>query len=120
QQLTRREGGEVKSWGIMSSEGIETGWLNFVRANGGDFLDQDHQKCIVDQPVSQEAWQYLVDLRVKDRLSPDAPALQAMTSQTLFVNGRLALWPGGSWQMKTLNALPGGLRYDVALLPAAP
>ncbi|HEX2516663.1 MAG TPA: sugar ABC transporter substrate-binding protein [Chloroflexota bacterium] len=120
QQLTRREGGEVRTWGIMSTEGIETGWLNFVRANGGDFLDQDHQKCIVDQPVAQEAWQYLVDLRVKDRLSPDAPALQAMSSQNLFINGRLALWPGGSWAMKTLNALPGGLQYDVALLPAAP
>jgi multiple sugar transport system substrate-binding protein len=120
QQLTRREGGEVKTWGIMSSEGIETGWLNFVRANGGDFLDQDHQRCIVDQPAAQEAWQYLVDLRVKDRLSPDAPALQAMSSQNLFINGKLALWPGGSWQMKTLNALQGGLQYDIALLPAAP
>ncbi len=120
QQLTRREGGDVRTWGIMSTEGIETGWLNFVRANGGDFLDKDHQKAVVDQPVSQEAWQYLVDLRLKDRLSPDAAALQAMNSQTLFVNGKLALWPAGSWQMKTLNALPAGLQYDIAPLPAAP
>ena len=120
QQLTRREGGDVRTWGIMSTEGIETGWLNFVRANGGDFLDKDHQKCVVDQPAAQEAWQYLVDLRVKDRLSPDVPALQAMSAQNLFINGKLALWPNGSWQMKTLNALRSGLQYDVALLPAAP
>jgi ABC-type glycerol-3-phosphate transport system substrate-binding protein len=119
QKLTRGDG-EAKVWGMMSTEGIETGWLNWVRANGGDFLDQDHQKSLVDQPASVEAWQHLVDLRHKDRLSPDAETLKATPSRTLFVNGRLALWPAGSWNMKTLNSPPLSFRYDIAPLPASP
>ncbi|MGH2353811.1 MAG: ABC transporter substrate-binding protein, partial [Chloroflexota bacterium] len=119
QRLTRGEG-ETRVWGIMSTEGIETGWLNWVRANGGDFLDRDHRQCIIDQPASAEAWQHLVDLRHRDRVSPDAETLKAANSRTLFMNGRLALWPGGSWNMKTLNNPPLSFRYDIAQLPASP
>jgi multiple sugar transport system substrate-binding protein len=119
-QRVARGTGDARVWGIMSTEGIETGWLNWVRANGGDFLDQGSRKCIVDQPPSAEAWQHLVDLRLKDGLSPDAETLKATNSRTLFTSGRLALWPAGSWNMKTLNNPPLGFRYDIAPLPAAP
>ncbi|MBI3973077.1 MAG: extracellular solute-binding protein [Chloroflexi bacterium] len=120
QKLTRREGSEVKMWGLMSTEGIETGWLNWVRANEGDFLDKDAKKSIVDQPASAEAWQHLVDLRLKDRVSPDVEALKAMNARDQFTNGKLAMWPSGSWQMKTLNSQLSGFRYNIAQLPASP
>jgi multiple sugar transport system substrate-binding protein len=46
QKLTRREGDTVTMWGFQSTEGIETGWLNWVRANGGDFLNREKTRSI--------------------------------------------------------------------------
>ena len=63
QKLTQRDGDTVSMWGAMTTDGIETGWLNFVRANGGDFLNEDNTQCIIDQSAAVEAWQLLTDMR---------------------------------------------------------
>jgi multiple sugar transport system substrate-binding protein len=119
-KLTQREGDDVTLWGGMSTEGIETGWLNFVRANGGDFLNDDHTQCIIDQPPSTEAWQFLTGLRLEDNVSPSPEALQAEGTRSMFLTGKLALWPGGSWVMKTLNEQLTDFTYNIAILPMSP
>ena len=53
----------IPMWGLYSTGGLQTGWLNFVRANGGDFLNSDNSECIIDSAESIEAWNYLVDMR---------------------------------------------------------
>ena len=119
-QLTQRDGDDVTMWGLMSTEGIETGWLNFVRGNGGDFLNEEHTQCIIDQEASIEAWQYLADMRLEDTISPSPEALQAEGTRSMFLTGKLALWPGGSWTMKTLNEQLTDFNYNIALLPKSP
>ena len=79
----------VGMWGLYSTAGIETGWLNFVRANGGDFLNADNSECIIDSPESIEAWNYLVNLRREDGISPSPEALQAEGANSLFQTGRI-------------------------------
>jgi ABC-type glycerol-3-phosphate transport system substrate-binding protein len=59
--------------------------------------------CIIGEPPSVEAWQYLTDLRLTDWVSPDVETLRAESSSRLFMSGKLAIWPGGSWNMKTLE-----------------
>jgi multiple sugar transport system substrate-binding protein len=119
-KLTKREGDEVKMWGALTTGGIETSWLNFMRANGGDFLNADSTKCIVDEPASVEAWQFLADMRLKDQVSPSSEALQAEDSRSMFMTGKLPLWPDGSWVMNTLNSQLTDFKYNIAILPMAP
>lgn len=119
-KLTKREGDSVTMWGAMSTEGIETGWLNFVRANGGDFLNKESDKCIIDEAPSVEAWQLLTDMRLKDNVSPSPEAIQAENLRSMFMTGKIAMWPSGSWVMKTLNAQLKDFKYNIAILPKSP
>jgi multiple sugar transport system substrate-binding protein len=119
-KLTKREGDKVTMYGAMSTEGIETGWLNWVRANGGDFLNKEATKCIIDEDASVEAWQLLTDMRLKDGVSPSTEALQAEPTRSMFMTGKIAMWPNGSWVMKTLNEQLKDFKYNIAILPKSP
>jgi hypothetical protein len=46
-------------------------------------------RCIIGEPPSVEAWQYLTDLRLTDRVSPDVETLRAEPSSRLFMSGKL-------------------------------
>jgi multiple sugar transport system substrate-binding protein len=116
-KLTKRAGDQTQVWGLYSTQGLETGWLNWVRANGGDYLNQDSTKCVIDSPQSAAAWTYLTDLNLKDRVSPDAAALK---QGDLFLAGKLAMTPGGSWTMKTYNQKITSFKYDITTIPLAP
>jgi multiple sugar transport system substrate-binding protein len=118
--LTERDGDTVTMWGGQSTEGIETGWLNFVRGNGGDFLTSDSTKCIIDEAASVEAWEFLTAMRLEDDVSPSPDALQAEGTQSMFLTGKLATLPGGSWVMKTLNEQLTDFTYNIAVLPKSP
>jgi multiple sugar transport system substrate-binding protein len=119
-KLHQAEGDNVTMWGTMSTDGIETGWLNHVRGNGGDFLNADSTRCIIDAAASAEAWQFLTDMRLKDHVSPSPEALQAEGTRSMFMTGKLAVMPGGSWVMNTLNAQLTDFTYDIAILPRSP
>ncbi len=116
-KLTKRAGDQTQVWGLYSTQGLESGWLNWVRANGGDYLNADSTKCVIDSPQSAAAWTYLTDLNVKDRVSPDATALK---QGDLFLAGTLAMTPGGSWNMKTYNQKIKSFKYDITTIPLAP
>jgi len=118
--LTERDGDSVTMWGGQSTDGIETGWLNFVRGNGGDFLTPDSTKCIIDEQASIDAWQFLTDMRLVDNVSPSPDALQAEGTRSMFMTGKLATMPGGSWVMKTLNEQLTDFNYNIAVLPKSP
>jgi multiple sugar transport system substrate-binding protein len=83
-------------------------------------LNADNSRCILDESVAAEAWQFLVDMRLKDKLSPSPEALQAEGTRSMFMTGKLALMPGGSWVMNTLNAQLTDFTYNIAILPKSP
>lgn len=116
-KLTKRAGDQTQVWGLYSTQGLETGWLNWVRANGSDYLNQDSTKCLIDSAQSAAAWTYLTDLNLKDRVSPDATALK---QGDLFLAGKLAMTPGGSWTMKTYNQKITSFKYNITTIPVAP
>ncbi len=111
---------DVTMWGLYSTAGIETGWLNYVRANGGDFLNSDNSACIIDAPESLEAWNFLVNLRLEDGISPSPETLQAEHAGSLFKTGKIALYPSGNWEMTTLNEQLTDFSYNISLLPFSP
>jgi len=116
-KLTKRQGDKTDSWGFDSTQGIETGWLNWVRANGGDYLNKDSTKCVIDASESAAAWTYLTNLSLQDRVSPDAEARKA---GDLFLAGKLAMTPGGSWLMKTYNQKLKSFKYNITTIPQSP
>ena len=107
-------------WGLLSTGGIEAGWINFVRANGGNFLNTDYSECIIDSAESIEAWNYLADFRRADGISPSPEALQAEWVNSLFQTGRFAMYPSGNWEMSFLNEQLNDFSYNITLLLFSP
>ena len=107
--------------GLAASE-MQTGWLNFVWMNGGQgVLDQPYgNKFVLDEPKTVEALQFYADLVSKYGVSP-TPEMQGTSASgwELFVAGRVATIPVGSWQ---LSAARENLTFDwdVIVLPKGP
>jgi multiple sugar transport system substrate-binding protein len=76
-------------WGVNPNTGV-TGWIPWVRSNGGDFAKPDYSESTLHEPQALEALQYIADLRNKYHVAP-VPADQAGNMNDAFNNGRLAL-----------------------------
>ena len=128
-KLTEREGDNITRYGMFAADALEQGWLNYVRANGGDFLSDD-LRCVIDGPESAEAWNFCVDLALKHRVSPSrdqiADLSQGMAGRgghfALFGSGQVILWTAASNNVKFLNeAWPGsGFTWDYGYVAASP
>jgi multiple sugar transport system substrate-binding protein len=119
-KLTR--GGDRPIYGAYSTGGIEQGWLNFVWANGGDYLSANETKCVVDQPASEAAFRYLTDLALRYRVSPPAEVLRTDPVQTLFTTGRLIFWPAASNVIKIYKPAFANATFawNFGLVPVSP
>jgi multiple sugar transport system substrate-binding protein len=106
-------------WGTTAEPGYETGWLNFVRANGGDYFSEDRKKCVLGSPQAIEAVEYLVNLVQKDRYAPTRADVTAATSKVdMFVNGQASKGTFGDWSMTDFVRKAGNnLTWDVAPVP---
>src|SRR5690606_35837784 len=107
--------------GLAASE-MQTGWLNFIWMNGGrGVINEPYgNEFVLDDPKAVESMQFYADLVCKYGVAP-APELQGTSASgwELFVAGRVATIPVGSWQ---LSAARENLTFnwDVVPLPKGP
>ena len=106
-------------WGVLPAFGDESGWLNFVRANGGDYLTEDRKKCLLASPQAIEAMEFFVGLVQKDRVSPTRQeSSTGGGTVTMLINGQVSMNTAGDWTM-TDYAKRGAsnFEWDVAPIP---
>ena len=65
-------------------------WLPWVWSNGGDMLDADGKTCLLDKPEAVEAFTWIQDRAVKDKVIPSPAELTEMNANDMFTSGRLA------------------------------
>lgn len=116
-KLTRRDGSRH---GYFVDRGSEVGWLPFVYANGGALFDKAGKRAVINTPEAREALEYQADLAARQQVSPTRQDIAQENAMNRFLNGRLAMLPQGSWQIKDLNLLAKGFRWDLVPVPAAP
>jgi len=88
----------------------------WVWASGGEILDKTSTRCLLDMPESQQALQFLVDLRHKWRVCPPTTQAEKQQNIAMFTNGQVAMFQTGAWDIQAMNAAKG-LRWGVAPLP---
>jgi len=90
----------------------------FIWQNGGELVDDPDQptRLALDSPAALAAFQWFVDLQVREHVVPDATAEQAEDSETRFMNGRLAMFLNSRRGVPTYRTIEG-LDWDVAPLP---
>ncbi len=120
-KLTKHTGGQPR-WGFHAEPGGETGWYNFIYANGGAFFDQSG-KAVINSPAAQEATQWMVDLVHKHQVSPSRDELTTIAPSNQKIagmqQGRLSVTTNGDWNFKPLSEGPQ-LNWDVSYVPRAP
>lgn len=107
-------------WGALAEPGYETGWLNFVRANGGDYFSEDRKKAVLGSPQAIEALDFISSFVTKDKTAPTRAEISAVNggSRQMFLNGQLSMATVGDWRFSDFIKMnSGNLDWDVAPVP---
>lgn len=102
-------------WGVGLQTSFQEGFANFIFQNEGHLLNEDATKCVVDEPASCEALEYMTAF-FTDELTPGISIQQSNpVADTLFPAGQVAMLPGGSFRASTYAKADA--KIDVAPLP---
>ncbi len=88
----------------------------WIWAADGRVLDASGKRCVLDQPETQEALQFLVDLRHKWKVCPATTMAERRQNIAMFVNGKVAMFQTGAWDIQAMREAKT-LRWDIAPLP---
>lgn len=116
-KLTKREGGRTVQYGFMVPPSRY--WWDFIWSNGGELFNADGSKSLLASPQNVEALQFLADLQLKDKVSPDVNAAQAESADDMFMSGKIAIMPTGSWQLATFSKIKG-FKWNAVQFPKSP
>ncbi len=113
-------GSKPKQWGYSAAQDLQGIYYNFIGSNGGQFQDTSG-KFVFGSAESAGAFQYLVDLINKYKVSPAASNTNDNGDFTRdqFLQGKIALFQSGVYNLKNVS---DGAKFDwgIAPLPAGP
>jgi len=106
-------------FGLRVSDGFEFNWLVFIWSNGGEYLSKDLKKTMLAMPETVAAFQWLVDLKLKYKVSP-AEGDTSLGKGDPFMDGKLAMITSGTGSVG--NWLTGikQFEWDFFPVPLAP
>jgi multiple sugar transport system substrate-binding protein len=115
-ELTSGDGPD-KVHGFLAQNDGQTGYFNFIFGNDGELWNADHTKTALDSPADMEALQFMADLILKDKTSPDPQALQTQAKLPRFYAQKLATFYAGSFNIINLRKNITDFHWDVTLMP---
>lgn len=91
----------------------------FIWQNGGELVDDDANptRLAIDSPEAQEAFQWFVDLQVKEQVVPDAAAEAARDGESRFLDGTVGMYFNSRRSTPTMRTIES-FDWDVAPLPS--
>lgn len=123
QQLTKDTNGDaiIDQYGTVFSNYFYL-WQPWVWMNGSDIFDPlgNSATGYFDSPLTEQALQFLIDLRIKHKVAPDDVALKTGTGSTgMFLSGKIALVSSGHWALPTFKKYisRGDLKIGAVPLP---
>ena len=104
-------------YGFGAPNDTQSGYLNLIYQNGGFAFENGVSGY--DQPATQEAIQFWMDLMLKEGVSPDLASFVDMGVDDQFRAGRLAMCFTGPWNMSASvsNELIA-VKFDLCVLPS--
>ena len=110
-RLTVRKGRRKRFGCLLSSGDISL----FVYQNGGRVFSEDGRRCLLDSPEAIEAFQFLIELKVKDKVIPSGSELRESNQLQLFQTGRLGMFLSGRYYVPCVaDVVKDRFRWGVA------
>ena len=88
----------------------------WVWQNGGEVISADKKRSMLSSPETRGALQFLLDLKMKDHVTPASVEDERRGSRELFKMGRVAMYMSGPWDVQEFERMPD-LVWEVAPLP---
>ncbi len=108
QTLTKEENG------IYTQHGVGTpNWLDVVWSNGGEVLNADGTKCMLDQPEAVEALKWMQSLFTEYKVTPSPEAIADVAITDRFSTGKLGMFYGTRGSLGALRAITD-FKFDAA------
>jgi multiple sugar transport system substrate-binding protein len=116
QKLTIKDGDKVTQYGAF---GLENFYMTSaeILSNNGTLFNADGSLMAINTPEANQVMQSILDLRVKDAVSPTAKTLESvgMKANQMLQTGKVAMVVDGSWALQELAQMD--FPVGVAALP---
>jgi multiple sugar transport system substrate-binding protein len=108
--------GKIDQYGgpLFTGIGVSIPWC-FVAANGGTWVDDTAKKCVIDSPQTVEAYQFLVDLALKYKVTPSTAEVGGLSYTQQFTTGKVATIWCEPWGLEAFKDAP--FHWEVAMPP---
>ncbi|MEV0796863.1 sugar ABC transporter substrate-binding protein [Kribbella sp. NPDC050281] len=90
--------------------------VSWIYCAGGNVMSQDASRSILGEPEAMEAVQFVIDLFVKDKVTPPIKNLVTESSLSNFLAGNVAFMQNGPWQV--VNVRKAEFDWDIIPFPA--
>ena len=94
--------GPTKQWGTNLFMDVEVS-LTWLWCNGGDFINRDATKCVLNEPAAVDALQFQRDLILEDKTAPTPADTQTVNFFEMFNSGRIGFIEGGPWMIPAIE-----------------
>lgn len=106
-------------FGLIIHDGFEFNWWTFIWSHGGDTLSSDQKKTTLEMPETIEAFQWLVDLKQKYKVSP-AEGDTSLGTGDDFMTGKVAMESQGSGSLGNWISGIKDFEWDLFYVPTDP
>ncbi len=118
--LDTNHDGKINQWGFAVNN-IVWVWAGFVWGNGGDILNADRTKVLLQDPKAIQALNFYFGLLTKEHVSPPPGALPEQSwAGDWMTTQSVAMGLFGPWFRPTLVTMDKPFRWDVAAPPKSP
>ena len=107
----------VDVYGVMFDTSLWFNYYPFIYSNGGEIVNADGTRLLLDSAEATQAIQRLADLMWVHHVAPTpAQAKRLPSADVMLQTGKLAMTIGGQWKLLDYSSMQG-LRVGVAVLP---
>ncbi|WP_433157118.1 ABC transporter substrate-binding protein [Kribbella sp. CA-247076] len=90
--------------------------VSWIYCAGGNVMDDGATRSTLGDPEAMEALRFVIDLFVKDRVTPPIKNLVTESSLSNFLEGNVAFMQNGPWQV--VNVRKAKFDWDIIPFPA--
>ncbi len=105
--------GRLDTWGVVVDTRPDV-WMPFVWQNGGDVLNAEKTKSVINSKEAEGAFQFLADLILKYKVSPTL-SQQQVFGWNPFGSGKIGMYITGKWMVPIYK--DAKFKWDVQVLP---
>lgn len=109
----------IKQWGFTSNSADWPPTQMYIWQAGGQTIAPDFKSSPIDSPEALKAEQWYADLVNKSHISPTASQVKDQGFDTMFINGKVAMFVGGAADsLETRDGMKG--QAQAFLVPKGP